>query len=193
MQPWTEEKTTTVRPGMTDLPEPLNWVSPIDTLARMYGLADKYILPELKTDIASRFLHRFSTSTFNQILGVLPIVYESTPNSDRGLRDLCVKNGKALWISLSHSPSYSKWKETYGGPNGKWMEDLLTSLVKPLPGPGRCEGCQRTDKWSVFEGICTCGRVESATLVADWVHTQILGVPLQRVAVRIFLHRQARS
>ena len=65
--------------------------------AQMYSLGDKYDLPGLKKEAARRFINdtailgnkKRKTLT---LLSVIPTIYTTTPDSDRGLRDLVAQH-----------------------------------------------------------------------------------------------------
>ena len=64
--------------------------------AQMYSLGDKYDLPGLKREAARRFTEDVKIpadckSETLTLLSIVPIVYTTTPDSDRGLRNLLVR------------------------------------------------------------------------------------------------------
>lgn len=64
--------------------------------AQMYSLGDKYDLPGLKKEAARRFNEDIripgdSKSEILTLLSVVPIVYTTTPDTDRGLRNHVVR------------------------------------------------------------------------------------------------------
>ena len=72
-----------------------NWRSAHQLHAAMYALGDKYDLALLKDTALANFTKLVEeTSSQADLLGFLesvPIVYSSTPDSDRKLRDITVK------------------------------------------------------------------------------------------------------
>ncbi len=72
-----------------------NWKSAHQLHAAMYALGDKYDLALLKDTALANFTKLVEeTSSQADLLGFLesvPIVYSSTPDSDRKLRDITVK------------------------------------------------------------------------------------------------------
>ncbi|KAJ5966181.1 hypothetical protein N7481_012895 [Penicillium waksmanii] len=65
--------------------------SPLGFLAAVYQVADKYLVPQLKKDSLQRFRSMLNENwDSDDFLSVIPLVYESIPKSDRGLRDLVV-------------------------------------------------------------------------------------------------------
>jgi len=81
----------------------------------VYAIAEKYYIPELKELAKAKFLdqsHRLlSTNLYPEII---KLVYESTPSSDRGLRNAvalaCVEETKAL----VDNPTFSAVVKTVG-------------------------------------------------------------------------------
>ena len=73
--------------------------------ARMYALADKYAIIALKHHAKQKFQDspqypksgldgnypQFDSKAFEPLMDTIPVVYTSTPNSDRGLRDLVME------------------------------------------------------------------------------------------------------
>ncbi|RYP71327.1 hypothetical protein DL771_004904 [Monosporascus sp. 5C6A] len=60
--------------------------------AQVYSLADKYIIPSLKSQAREKFETAISTGwAMDDFPLAIAEVYNSTPDSDRGLRDLTVK------------------------------------------------------------------------------------------------------
>ena len=70
--------------------------TPLQVHAQMYSLGDKYDLPGLKKEAARRFNEDVKISGDSKcetltLLSVVPTVYEITLDSDRGLRDIVVR------------------------------------------------------------------------------------------------------
>lgn len=148
MVPWVDHATLFSTGDGTE-----KWISHLDTLAKLYSLADKYLMTNLKEEIGGKFDQRLQgLKVVDEFLDILPFVYESTPASDRGLRDLCVKHGKAFWESMILSP---KWKDTLGA-NAEFMQDVVSGLL--VSSRGQCGGCGSKDCWQV----CACGKYTKA-------------------------------
>ena len=63
----------------------------------MYSLGDKYDLPGLKKEAARRFINDIAIPGDKKretltLLSVIPTIYTTTPDSDRGLRDLVARH-----------------------------------------------------------------------------------------------------
>ena len=58
--------------------------------ARMYAVADKYELCEMKAEVKKAFVAavKFWYCFTDQFLAAVEVVYTSTPDTDRGLRDV---------------------------------------------------------------------------------------------------------
>ena len=59
--------------------------------AKMYAIADKYGIPHLKSKAKQAFEHMmdlYLTFDYKRLVEVIIVVYETTPECDRGLRDL---------------------------------------------------------------------------------------------------------
>ena len=57
----------------------------------MYALADKYAIPSLSLICIAKFQSVTKTTTLWPLLKLVPAIYESTPDSDRGLRDILIR------------------------------------------------------------------------------------------------------
>ena len=71
--------------------------SPLHVHAQMYSLGDKYDLPGLKKEAVRRFINDIAIPGDKKcetltLLSVIPNVYTTTPESDRGLRDLVARH-----------------------------------------------------------------------------------------------------
>ena len=71
-----------------------SWKSPHQLHAAMYALGDKYDLAVIKDAAKLKYFSQISRSGIKDLLNFIesiPIVYSSTPDSDRQLRDAIVK------------------------------------------------------------------------------------------------------
>ena len=69
--------------------------------AQMYSIADKYDIPGLKEKAAEKFdtviwepqygMYYTGSSVIEEMIKVTPLIYESTPDNDRGLRDRVIE------------------------------------------------------------------------------------------------------
>ncbi|KAJ5755166.1 BTB/POZ domain protein [Penicillium manginii] len=72
-------------------------LTPLRFLATVYQVADKYLVPQLKEHSIEKFRYVLKKDwnfndpdNFDDFLSATALIYESTPQSDRGLRDLVV-------------------------------------------------------------------------------------------------------
>lgn len=59
--------------------------------AQMYAMGDKYLIPDLKTYAQQLFKEAFSTQEAVLMRDTVVEVYSSTPENDRGLRDIVLE------------------------------------------------------------------------------------------------------
>ncbi|MCJ1245142.1 hypothetical protein MMC30_002343 [Trapelia coarctata] len=103
------------------------------TDARLYALADKFDIPALKHAVVAAFtklLHRVSTdegtTPMTFLTELVPIVYESTPDSDRQLREpLQVFFRSCPWTVLGR-----KSVMEYAREHTNFAYDILVHIVK---------------------------------------------------------------
>jgi hypothetical protein len=87
------------------------WVSRFHTNAEMYSLGEKYGIESLKVTAKSKFSLTVeameegngSTKT-DHLYEVIPYIYASTPESDRGLRDIVVRYAQQNSADFSAHP-----------------------------------------------------------------------------------------
>lgn len=94
------------------------YVNRMHTNAQMYSIADKYDMPSLKAKASEKFDAAIwehyrcgggsssSSSLADEIIKVIPLVYESTPDRDRGLRDQLVQGTILRWEELEKHPRF---------------------------------------------------------------------------------------
>jgi len=103
------------------------------TDAKMYAIADKYAIPALKDAVVAAFtelLHRVSTeegtTPMTFLTELIPVVYESTQDSDRQLREpLQVFFRLCPWTVLGR-----KSVMEYAQENTKFACDILVHIVQ---------------------------------------------------------------
>lgn len=101
--------------------------------ANMYSIADKYDIGELKTfskeALDSALLHKWEPKLFAECV---PIIYTSTPDGDRSLRDLAVeyaRNNKTDFADREPSnPCFRKLYETAP----LFIRDLLETYINTV-------------------------------------------------------------
>lgn len=77
------------------------YVSRLHINAQMYSIGDKYYIPSLKEKAAEKFeaaiwepkygIYHNGSKLVDEMLKVIPLIYESTPDRDRGLRDRVIE------------------------------------------------------------------------------------------------------
>ncbi len=101
--------------------EEKQWVSCLDTIVKMYALGDKFDIKGLK--LATR-LDEDNFWLYGEFIAVIPLIYTTTPDTDRGLRDQAVDYGSVNWKSLWAQPGFKdKLTET-----GDFINDIVTKL-----------------------------------------------------------------
>ena len=83
-----------------DLPDDpeSSYISELHIHAQMYGLADEYDIKDLKEEALWKFklslqvVEEFENEQ-EKLLATIPLIYSTTPDSDRGLRDVVVDYG----------------------------------------------------------------------------------------------------
>ena len=77
------------------------YVSRLHLNAQMYSIGDKYDIPSLKGKAAEKFdtavwelefgMYHAGSNVIEEMMKVIPFIYESTPDRDRGLRDRVIE------------------------------------------------------------------------------------------------------
>ncbi|KAL9067294.1 MAG: hypothetical protein Q9161_006993 [Pseudevernia consocians] len=84
------------------------WVSRLYTLVKMYALGDRYDLKGFKQEAEERFKARLDDWPIEEFIALIPLIYSSTPDTDRGLRDRAVKYGTNEWETLWGASAFRK-------------------------------------------------------------------------------------
>lgn len=114
---WPEFKMKMKEPGEREE----QWISRLNTIAKMYALGHKLDMKGLKLDAGERFTARLDEPPaiivqllpktllgpllgpllpITEFIGVIPLIYATTPDSDRGLRDRAAEYGSRMWKTL---------------------------------------------------------------------------------------------
>jgi hypothetical protein len=104
-----------------------------------------------------KFLHK---PMINQVAQVIPLVYSSTPESDRDLRGSILTFAQQYWKELSGVPGF----ETITSQAPKFALEVIAGKrleVAKLAYAGKCKRCSSTDKWKADHVSCVCGWGES--------------------------------
>lgn len=131
------------------------------TNAEMYALGEKYDLQGLKKTAAAKFetaLHSETRGT--PILPLITLIYASTPENDRGLRDLILPVALVNAKNLSNVPGFKSMIVE----NAEFVSDVFGKTIAPKAPPpytGTCTRCKVADKWKADHVRCSCGWGES--------------------------------
>lgn len=161
-----------------------SWISRTNTNVLMYNLADRYCLEWLKDmaqgklryacDLAHKNLGQLiedgylmenhegdglGIRTENELLREVPLIYDSTPSTDRGMRNLMLEYGSKNWVRLS---PLEKLKEVAVQAPAFIIE--MVTWKNPTPTyRGRCRRCKTSKKWLAESVRCVCGQSETVT------------------------------
>ena len=141
---------------------------PLEFNARMYGLADKYRIEDLKDFAKWAFSlwlpstsygkAQFKTSIF---VKALRVIYTTTLNSDRPLCDLVFPVIKDYSIDLRDDSGFVEMLSSGFG-DGEFARDVFDALLKELAHPKtyQCIDCDMdTSNERIYEGECLkCGK-----------------------------------
>lgn len=163
-----------------------SWISRVNTNVEMYALADKYRLTWLKDmaqtkvqsacDVAYKHLGQLierdylspdysgvnlGTRIENELLEEIPLVYESTPPTDRGMRNVMIGYVEKNWVRLSKR---DKLVDVFSEAPRFGIE--MVSAMNPTPlYKGTCRRCKTGKKWLAERVRCICG--ESETVIGS--------------------------
>lgn len=89
------------------------FISRYHTNAGMYALGDKYGIESLKVAAKRKFDEEWAnthpTPPLDDLYNVIPYIWASTPESDRGLRDMVVSLAQHNTKHFSKHPSFKTW------------------------------------------------------------------------------------
>ncbi|TID27488.1 hypothetical protein E2P81_ATG00245 [Venturia nashicola] len=94
--------------------------------AKVYAIADKYDIPNLKTIAYEHFVRTFAIkeSTVREIAETIEYIYDSTPESDRRLRDIVVHIAADRALEFYRCPEF----EAMAGNVSEFCNDLAKRL-----------------------------------------------------------------
>lgn len=108
-EPYGDEKTP---PSYMKAPA---YVNPLHLNAQMYSIADKYDIPSLKEKAVEKFdtaiwepqygFYYTGSKVVDELIRAIPLIYESTPDRDRGLRDRAIEVATYRRRELKKHPS----------------------------------------------------------------------------------------
>ena len=143
-----------------------NFVSKLDTNARIYAMGDKYDAQGLKDTAAKKFGEALANRAFmgaiplNSPIAAFHVIYSTTPDNDRGLRDQVIHFSSKNWKDLV---TYDQFKILMSENIdlaidivGK-KEAVIETMQKDIPYNKACTRCKSTDQWEMAVAICGCG------------------------------------
>ena len=129
----------------------------LESHVEMYALGDEFDLPRLCQVARTRFREDlpsgYRTAEQNVFLKMIPRIYESTPESNRGLRDV------AVWYARQNYNTYTRdsLKDMFNGilqSTWPFTDDLLKDLATH-PLTGDCPICGPAQVLRATKCICT--------------------------------------
>ena len=146
---------------------------PFEFNARLYGLADKYGIEDLK-DFAkyslSRWLDPLGSPPFaiSDLVKALRVIYTNTLSSDRGLRDLVIPAFKDYRIILREDPDFVEMLSSGWG-DGELAMDVFDALLElARPKTYMCTRCDLAKFPKVVYEEVKCSRCEKpAALIVE--------------------------
>ena len=120
-----------------------HYISPLDTNVKMYAMGEKFGIDGLKQLAKEKFEVAFEsvpTTKLGQFLDVIPEVYNSTPDTDEGLRELAVMLPLTREGSYKHLTNLPGFKSTII----QNPEFALGLILKTMPhvSCGYCPACK---------------------------------------------------
>lgn len=145
------------------------WISCAHTNVQMYALADKYDVPFLRQvalkniqfaiDDAEKYRsvrHQIEA----ELLGAIPLLYSTTLDTDRPLRDVLLEYVKTHWVRLSTT---EELLDAFAQAP-VFAVEMVTAANPKTPYEGkRRRWCCTCDKWTELCLRCICGSAEAVT------------------------------
>lgn len=131
-------------------PGPDQGLSDLETHAAVYGIGEKYGALDMKTLAAKKFGQSAATMTYEDLLRAIRLVYDLTPSSDRGLRDVAIR----LWLVVAHDVISERKEEVETLMRG--VPDFafdLSMRLSPLYGHESLEGRCRCGQYMHGRGV----------------------------------------
>ena len=136
-------------------------VSELHTHAQMYELGDEYDIKDLKEESLWKFekalkARKGQTDELKFVIKVIPTVYSTTLESDRGLRDVVVAFGADNLERMKDMPDFKSAATEVP----LYMVEVLPKFLKRLEGEKKCYRgtaclkCYTAGKWKYSEVCC---------------------------------------
>lgn len=147
------------------------WISRVNTNVKMYALGDQYGLASLqglartKVQFALDIAHQHGLDSplglriESELLAELPLIYDSTCDTDRALRDLLLAHVHAHWLRLARSDALLLAISLAP----IFAVELVAAASPTAMYSGKCRRCRTSDKWSALRVRCVCGNSETVT------------------------------
>ena len=137
-------------------------VSELHPHVQMYALGDEYDIKDLKQEALWKFnkvmeAKKGQSDELTSVVGTIPAVYATTPDSDRGLRDAVVGFGASNLARMKDLPDFKSA-----------VTQVPTYMIEVLPGflqrskderrpyKGKCRGCSNVEHL-VFDRVFCLG------------------------------------
>ena len=139
------------------------YVSRLNINVVMYAMGDKYGIKSLKKLAENKFeaAHEAISGTpieARELMVIIPTVYESTPETDRGLRDSVLSYASNAWSNISALPGF---KDLFTR-TPAFTTDLFSKVPKNII-LEQCSSCGCGDEWKAESIRCVCGTVKKLT------------------------------
>ena len=147
---------------------------PFEFNARLYGLADKYGIEDLK-DFAkysfSLWLDEGLQDETSNFVKALKVIYSTTLSSDRGLRDLVIAAFKQDRLKLRKDPDFVEMLSSGWG-DGEFALDVFDALLElSQPKTYHCDRCDLTTTTEVDDEKFSCSKCNKpVTLIVERNH-----------------------
>ena len=123
-------------------------ISPMLFSIRVYNIADKFVVPQLKQLAKKRFETIVKTCwQMEDFPAAIAEAYNCTPKTDRGLRDPLVKSSHENIATLLENDDFQTVLEEVAGFAANLAQCLAQKTNGPMMRMYRCPGC--AGNWSV--------------------------------------------
>lgn len=136
--------------------EELSHVSELHTHAKMYALGDEYDIKDLKEEALWKFekamdAKKGHSDEFSHVVEVIPTVYATTPDRDRGLRDAIVAFGVKHLELIQDLPEFKSAATQVPS----YLIEVLPKFLERIEHgrrnyEGKCPSCLSANKWSLI-------------------------------------------
>jgi len=121
--------------------------------ARVFALADKYVVDVLQSLSVAKFSDRLRDSEIFEFLESIPGVYTLTPGVVRGLRDEAIKHARINLPQYLGNASVRQAYEDIASMTPEFIKELLESYME-TPMIGKCWNCGRCQALQAVQSRC---------------------------------------